>query len=167
MPEPAAEPQPSAESPPAAEPRVAPAHRRRPAPAPVAEPPRRAPARPPRAPVPRPAPEPPLLLRVPWPDGTESAYRCEITWQSGYRRSEFRALVRAPGAKKGTVVATSPEFRNLMKDPADTPRPELVEAVRELMKALLEQGWTQVSPGGRWFNRRFVWSRPDPPPGLG
>ncbi len=104
--------------------------------------------------------------RVAWPDGTESAWRCEITWQSGYRRSEFRALAKAPGAKERTVVATSVEFRNLMKDPADTPRPELASAVREVMDALLEQGWTQVPPGGRWFNRRFVWTRDGRPPGV-
>ena len=63
-------------------------------------------------------------------------------------------------------MATSPEFRNLMKDPADTPRPELASAVRELMDALLEQGWTQVPPGGRWFNRRFVWKGSGSPPGV-
>jgi hypothetical protein len=107
-----------------------------------------------------------FAARVPWPEGTEAAWRCEITWQSGYRRSEFRALVRPPGSRKGTVVATSQEFRNLMKDPADTPRPELANAVRELMKALLDQGWTQVAPGGRWFNRRFVWTGSGAPPGV-
>ena len=104
--------------------------------------------------------------RVPWPEGTETAWRCEITWQSGYRRSEFRVLARPPGSRKRTVVATSPQFRNLIKDPADTPRPELAEAVRALMHTLVEQGWKPVRPGGRWYNRRFVWPGDGPPPGV-
>jgi hypothetical protein len=143
------------------------------APAPERRPPPRrpSPAAPPR-PNPRPpsaphVPEGPLFApRVGWPDGTESRWRAEITWQSGYRRSEFRTLARAPGSKKGTVLATSPEFRNLMKDPADTPRPELASAVQGLRDALLAHGWTEVAPGGRWFNRRFVWNGPSPPPGV-
>jgi hypothetical protein len=111
--------------------------------------------------------DPAFPPRVAWPAGTESAWRVEITWQSGYRRSEFRALAKAPGARKGTVIATSREFRNLLKDPADAPRPELASGVRELMNALIEQGWTQVPPGPRWFNRRFVWKGPGSPPGVG
>jgi hypothetical protein len=112
-------------------------------------------------------PEDPVFApRVRWPDGSEASWRAEITWQSGYRRSEFRTLARAPGSKKGTVLATSTEFRNLMKDPADTPRPELASAVQGLRDALLAQGWTEVAPGGRWFNRRFVWNGPSPPPGV-
>ena len=136
--------------------------------APAPAPRRAAPAAAPRS-RPRPAapPEDPVFAaRVRWPEGTESVWRAEITWQSGYRRSEFRVLARAPGSKKPTVLATSPEFRNLMKDPADTPRPELASAVKGLMHALVKQGWTPVAPGGRWFNRRFVWNGPAPPPGV-
>jgi hypothetical protein len=135
--------------------------RPRPAPRPQASSPR------PRAPAPRPVPEGPVFTaRVPWPPGTEGTWRCEIGWQSGYRRSEFRALVTAPGARKARVLATSPQFRNLIKDPADTPRPELANAVRDLMSALVEQGWTPVPPGGRWYSRRFVWPGDGPPPGV-
>jgi hypothetical protein len=64
------------------------------------------------------------------------------------------------------VTASSPEFNNLMKDPADVPRPELTRAVRDLMIALEAQGWTPVAPGRRWYSRRFVWTRDGPPPGV-
>ncbi len=160
---PPAEPVPPRVAPEPAPPRVAP----RPAGAPGAPRPVRAgpvPGRPqPRIP---PSEAPVFGERVPWPAGSEAAWRCEITWQSGYRRSEFRALVRPPGSRKRTVLATSPQFRNLIKDPADTPRPELAEAVRALMHTLVEQGWKPVRPGGRWYNRRFVWPGEGPPPGL-
>jgi hypothetical protein len=135
--------------------------------APAPAPRRATPAAAPRRPRPPALPEDPVFAaRVRWPEGTEAAWRAEITWQSGYRRSEFRVLATAPGSKKHTVLATSPEFRNLMKDPADTPRPELTSAVKALMDALVKQGWTPVAPGGRWFNRRFVWNGPAPPPGV-
>jgi outer membrane biosynthesis protein TonB len=179
MPAPAAErpPPPTPEPPPRPAPAVKPApasaaRATATSPADIAAPGRFQPAaRPARQhtapPAPPPEPGAPVFApRVPWPDGTESAWRCEITWQSGYRRSEFRALVRAPGARKGSVIATSEEFRNLLKDPADTPRPELVIAVQALMHGLAEQGWTEIERGSRWFNRRYVWTRDGRPPGV-
>jgi hypothetical protein len=96
--------------------------------------------------------------------GTEAAWRCEITWRSGYRASEFRALATAPGARRRKLVTSSPPFTNLIKDPADVPRPELTSAVRDLAIALEAEGWTPVPPGGRWYSRRFVWTRAGAPP---
>jgi hypothetical protein len=34
------------------------------------------------------------------------------------------------------------------------------------MDSLLEQGWTEIPPGGRWFNRRFLWTGAGTPPGV-
>ncbi len=140
-------------------------------PARATAPPPRPVARPPAPPPPRAKPAaraqaPVIAPRVAWPEGTEAAWRCEITWHSGYLRSEFRAQVNAPGARRRRAVATSPSFKNLMKDPADVPRPELASAVRDLAIALEAQGWTSVQRGGRWYRLRFVWTRPEPPPGM-
>jgi hypothetical protein len=63
-------------------------------------------------------------------------------------------------------VASSPEFKDLVKDPPDVPRPELESAARNLAVALKAQGWTPVAPGGRWYSRRFVWTHDGPPPGV-
>jgi hypothetical protein len=121
----------------------------------------RAPAQPRRAAAP---PSPPLFVpRVPWPQGSAAKWRCEIAWQSGYRRSEFRAMATPPGGKKARQIGTSPPFKNLLKDPADIPRPELIKAVEGLMAQLEDQGWTRVARGGRWYNQRFVWEGAEPP----
>ncbi len=111
-------------------------------------------------------PPPPLAPRAPWPAASMDKWRCEITWRSGYLRSEFRAQASPPDSRRKTVVLTSCEFKNLMKDPADIPRPELAKAVRKLVVALEEQGWRPVAPGGRWYSRRFVWTHDGPPPGV-
>jgi hypothetical protein len=74
-------------------------------------------------------------------------------------------MVGAPRARRRRVLAESPPFTNLLKDPADVPRPELVAAVEELVEALEAQGWTPVEPGGRWYSRRFIWTRDGFPPG--
>jgi hypothetical protein len=63
------------------------------------------------------------------------------------------------------VLATSRQFKNLIRDPADVPRPELASAVRDLAISLEAQGWTPVAPGVRWYSRRFVWTRRGDPPG--
>jgi hypothetical protein len=73
--------------------------------------------------------------------------------------------VAAPGARRKRVVAESAPFKNLLKEPADVPRPDFVAAVRDLAIALEAQGWTPVGTGGRWYSRRFIWTRAGSPPG--
>jgi hypothetical protein len=75
-------------------------------------------------------------------------------------------MATAPGEKRSKQIAASPEFKNLLKDPADVPRPELVEAVRTLVRRLEDAGWTRISRGGRWYSVRFLWQRPGPPPDM-
>ena len=122
-------------------------------------------------PAPAPAPSEPLPLlftpRVPWPDGAEDLWRCEITWRSGYLRSEFRVVASAPGSKRRIAVASSPSFRYLFKDPAEVPVPEFAARVHALGTTLEEQGWTGVPRGGRWYSFRYVWRRDGAPPGVG
>ena len=35
---------------------------------------------------------------------------------------------------------------------------ELVEALRELVTALTEDGWVRIGPAGRWYSQRFLWA---------
>jgi hypothetical protein len=109
----------------------------------------------------------PMLFtpRVAWPKGTERLWRCEIVWQSGYLRSEFRVVATPPGAKRGKVIATSPPFKYLFKDQVDLPLPQFAAPVRELASMLESQGWAPVARGGRWYSFRFVWKRDGTPPG--
>jgi hypothetical protein len=81
-------------------------------------------------------------------------------------RSEFRAMATPPAGRRRRQIAASPTFKNLVKDPADVPRPELVAAVRNLVLALESQGWKRVQRGGHWYSARFLWDRPDPPPAM-
>ena len=79
----------------------------------------------------------------------------------------YRDLATALEAGKHPDEAIAPLEKYRTLRPKDTDAlGELASAVRDLMDALLEQGWKQVPPGGRWFNRRFVWSGDGPPPGL-
>jgi hypothetical protein len=74
-------------------------------------------------------------------------------------------MVSEPGVRRKRVLAESPPFKTLLKDPADVPRPELVEAVRDLAIALEAQGWTPVPTGTQWYSLRFIWTRAGSPPG--
>ncbi len=122
---------------------------------------------PPPPPPPQAEPLPIMFTpRVAWPTGSETQWRCEITWQSGYLKSEFRVEALAPGAKRQRTIAASPAFKFLFKDQAEVPVPQLVTPVRDLMKDLEREGWTPVSRGGRWYSFRFLWNRPGSPPGL-
>jgi hypothetical protein len=114
---------------------------------------------------------------VPWPDGTDELWRCEIEWDAGYLSSRFGAVAYPPRGKRGRTVGTSARFRWLLMaepDPlpdATTPTPraraqaqEVQEAVRRMVAALEAAGWERAGRGAHWYAERFCWRREGSPP---
>jgi hypothetical protein len=112
---------------------------------------------------PRPAAVPPLpALRFarphPWPEEATRTWTCEIDWKPGYIKSGFRAMAAAPGDARRTRFGQSrPIMWTLMSEP-EPPTDELVEVLRELATALMQDGWVRIGPGGPWYAQRFLWA---------
>jgi hypothetical protein len=104
--------------------------------------------------------------RISWPEDADGLWRCEITWHSGYLRSEFRVVAKAPGARRGSTIATSAPFKYLFKDQIDVPLPEFAASAGELARELEAAGWAPAPKGGRWYSFRFVWRGDGAPPGV-
>jgi hypothetical protein len=127
----------------------------------------RPPARPPPPAPPVPAAragvalaEAPLTARdTRWPATTDRLWRCELVW----RPPDVIARLLAPG----TVSPPSPESA-----PRETPA--LTAAAAQLDAELRGEGWTPLDTGDHWFDprgngwfdHRYVWTRPEPPPGM-
>jgi hypothetical protein len=90
-------------------------------------------------------------------------WTCELAWKPGYRKSCFRAMAAPPGGKRRPIGESRPLRWTLMADP-EPPTRELVEAARELVKALQEAGWERTGAAGAWWEQRFLW-RGDGEPG--
>jgi hypothetical protein len=126
--------------------------------------------------VPGPGPAPPAVTaddeafelgerlrfaRVPWPEGAEQLWRCEIRWRGGYLRSRFEAVALEPRRRRGQPIGGSARFKwMIMADP--TPQ-EFQSAVDELTDSLASAGWERIADGAAWYSRRFVWHRDSPP----
>ena len=139
-----------------------------PAPRPAASvsPPPAAPV-PRRASAPRPPAAPPLppgdrFGRVPWPDGTEALWRCEITRHLGVVHSDFRAMAHQPGRRRAVEIART-DTHTRPGWGVEVPEEELEDTVRELASALRRAGWKSVPRGRHWFAARFVWPGPEAP----
>jgi hypothetical protein len=46
----------------------------------------------------------------------------------------------------------------------DAERAKYRVPVQALASKLREAGWESTDPGDHWWNARFVWTRPGPPP---
>jgi hypothetical protein len=105
--------------------------------------------------------------RRPWPEGASGVWTCEVEWKSGYRKSTFRAMAAAPGARRRKLIAESaPVMWTLMGEP-DPPTPEKVAVLRELIDALADQGWERIECAGPWFAQRLVWRHTEQPRPIG
>ena len=51
------------------------------------------------------------FARVPWPEGAEQLWRCEIRWHAGYRRSRFEAVALEPARRRGQPIGRSATFQ--------------------------------------------------------
>jgi hypothetical protein len=92
-----------------------------------------------------------------FPATADRLWRCVLVW----RVPEVLARLLAPGTQwpssEGAPLAT----------------PELTAAVAQLDAELREEGWTPLDPGEggsgphdeEWFDRRYVWTHAQPPPG--
>jgi hypothetical protein len=92
-----------------------------------------------------------------------AAPECRVRWWHGYLKSQFYAAVRDADGGEWTV-AESPFFRSRGQGPPGE-TPEAAEALRALVDALEDDGWTAVGRGGRWFALRFRGAEPPAAPG--
>ena len=99
--------------------------------------------------------------RVPWPEGAEQLWRCEIRWHGGYRRSRFEAIALEPARRRGQAIGRSETFKWLMM--GDPTAQDFQGAVDELTDMLASAGWERIADGADWYSRRFVWHRDSPP----
>jgi hypothetical protein len=99
--------------------------------------------------------------RVPWPEGAEQRWRCEIRWHAGYRRSRFEAVAVEPARRRGQAIGRSETFKWLMM--GDPTAQDFQGAVEELTDLVVAAGWERVADGADWYSRRFVWHRDSPP----
>jgi len=83
---------------------------------------------------------------------------CSIRVWQGYLKSRFLAMPLA-AAPRAETIAESPAFRAAG---ADVPErtPESARALAELLCRLDELGWSTVSEGPQWFDRRLAWTPP-------
>jgi hypothetical protein len=100
----------------------------------------------------------------PWAGDAEAHWRCEIIWVSGYRTSRFRAVAMAPGRRRRQVLASTAPFPWMFRSDPDPERAKFRVAVQGLATRLRNRGWESTDPGDDWWNARFVWTRPEPPP---
>ncbi|HEX2032013.1 MAG TPA: hypothetical protein VHL78_11535, partial [Actinomycetota bacterium] len=102
----------------------------------------------------------------PWPEAAE-LWSCQIDWKPGYRKSTFRAMAAAPGARKRRPIAESAPIRWTLMGDADPDVPEVVAALRDLIAAVEAAGWERTDPGNDWFQQRFLWRREGEPGRVG
>jgi hypothetical protein len=103
---------------------------------------------------------------VGWPKGSDTLWRCQIVWESGRGLSRFRAVAIEPGRfARPRPIMQSKELRWTMKSDPETTDPQYLEAVRSMTQELIDAGWEPIDRGSRWWSRRFV-SHREQPPGL-
>jgi len=115
-----------------------------------------------RQPTPRPAtprrPRPATRRR---PAVTRSDWTCAITWHSGVRGANFRALASGPGVREREIArSVKVDWPPIVPPPAD---PDIVRAARGLARSLVAAGWQPSDRGPDWYSQRFVWTRSDEP----
>lgn len=124
------------------------------------------PAAPAVEPSPWPSPEPPEppgdhagpFAPVPaWPGDTRQRWRCEITWDAGWRESRFRVVTYRPRGRRGRAIGTSCPVPGRLMAPPDPRRAEHRVAVDALASALKSAGWERVGQGAAWYAERFRW----------
>src|SRR5262245_27563030 len=142
-----------------APPEVAPLEEANPSPAPpeVAPPGPAAPAPEPPGPTPDAATPPrPTVLRTDW--------TCSITWHSGMRGANFRALASGPGVREREIArSVKVDWPPIVPPPAE---PDIVQAARGLARSLVAAGWQPADRGPDWYSQRFVWTRSEEPSAL-
>lgn len=89
------------------------------------------------------------------PAATEA---CSIRVWRGYLKSRFLA-VPLDGGPRAEPIAESPTFRAPGEGRPER-TPESVRALAELLRRLDELGWSPVSDGPRWFDRRLARREP-------
>jgi hypothetical protein len=94
----------------------------------------------------------------PWPEEAATTWTCEIDWKPGNINSSFRAMAAAPGDARRTRFGQSRSIKWMWMDDPEPPTEELVEALRELVTALTDDGWVRIGPAGRWYRQRFLWA---------
>jgi hypothetical protein len=112
------------------------------------------------------APPPDLAPPAPAPrhSVTRSDWTCAITWHSGMRGANFRALASGPGVD-GREIARSVkvDWPPIVPPPAE---PDIVQAARRLAHSLVAAGWQPADRGPDWYSQRFVWTRSEEPNAL-
>jgi hypothetical protein len=98
------------------------------------------------------------------PTVIRSDWTCAITWHSGMRGANFRAVAVGPGGR-GQEIARSVkvDWPPIVPPPAE---PDLVQAARGLARSLVAAGWQPADRGPDWYSQRFVWTREDEPGAL-
>lgn len=133
--------------------------------------PARAPAPPPpeaatpRPAAPAPAPPPPSsprFKRVPWPEGAETGWRCEIASHFGVLHADFRAMAFEPGKRRPVAFARTPSYTRPGWG-TELSFEEQSAMVGALVETLRSAGWELAGVGREWFAARFVWTGPDAP----
>jgi hypothetical protein len=111
-------------------------------------------------PSPAPPEVAPSVLEVAPPPVT-SDWTCAITWHSGMRGANFRAMAFGPGVQ-GREIARSVkvDWPPIMPPPAE---PDIVQAARGLARSLVAAGWRPADRGSDWYSQRFVWMHSDEP----
>jgi hypothetical protein len=92
---------------------------------------------------------------------TRSDWTCAITWHSGMRGANFRAVACRPGVR-GREIARSVkvDWPPIVPPAAE---PDIVQAARGLARSLVAAGWQPADRGPDWYSQRFVWTRSEEP----
>jgi hypothetical protein len=87
-----------------------------------------------------------------------------ITWHSGMRGANFRAMAFGPGVR-GREIARSVkvDWPPIVPPPAE---PAIVQAARGLARSLVAAGWQPADRGPDWYSQRFVWTGSEEPSAL-
>jgi hypothetical protein len=98
------------------------------------------------------------------PAVTRSDWTCAITWHSGMRGANFRALASGPGVREREIArSVKVDWPPIVPPPAE---PDIVRAARGLARSLVAAGWQPADRGPDWYSQRFVWTRTDEPSAL-
>jgi hypothetical protein len=99
------------------------------------------------------------------PAVAHSDWTCAITWHSGMRGANFRALASGPGVREREIArSVKVDWPPIVPPPAE---PDIVRAARGLARSLVAAGWQPADRGPDWYSQRFVWTRTDEPSALG